>query len=62
MTKKKPDPRQHEGKQSHTEAEAFKQLAALRRKDGAFGMQVYKCQICGNFHVGHKPRSRGGHR
>lgn len=62
MAKKKPSKRQCTGKIKHTRAEAHAALAALRRKSGAFRMHVYKCQICGAFHLGHWPRNRGGHR
>jgi rubrerythrin len=62
MPKKKPSKRQCTGKQRHTQPQAFAHLANLKKKDGAFRMQAYRCQICGTWHVGHKPRNRGGHR
>lgn len=63
MSKRKPTLRQCTGKQPHaSQTEAFKHLAALRKKDGAFGMNVYKCKICKAWHIGHPPRNRGGHR
>lgn len=62
MSKRKPTPRQCTGKQAHTQTEAFKHLVALRKKDGAFGMNAYQCKICKWWHVGHRPRNRAGHR
>lgn len=41
-------------KQKHTKAEAIAHLISLRRKDGAFTVQAYKC-TCGSWHVGHRP-------
>ncbi|MEN0072506.1 MAG: hypothetical protein AAGC63_16125 [Propionicimonas sp.] len=53
MTRPCPTPR----KQGHpTQAEALAHAAALRRKDGFFGGQAYRC-TCGMWHVGHRARN-----
>jgi hypothetical protein len=42
-------------KQKHSKAEAIAHLISLRRKDGAFTVQAYRCVEGSHWHVGHRP-------
>ena len=42
-------------KQKHSKSEAIAHLISLRRKDGAFTVQAYKCVEGSHWHVGHRP-------
>lgn len=50
-----------DGKQRHDNSKsAYAHLSKLRVKDGAYGMNVYKCQFCKGYHVGHLPNKIKG--